>query len=80
MISGDIYNFTYILLIEDDPAVAESLRDGLARAGFDVLWKAGPGQGSQFYVRLAISASSSALVSGEGATSSSSDSAAAQRL
>jgi DNA-binding response OmpR family regulator len=29
-----------ILMIEDDPAVAQSLQDGLSRAGFEVIWKA----------------------------------------
>jgi DNA-binding response OmpR family regulator len=28
-----------ILIIEDDPAVAQSLQDGLVRAGFEVTWK-----------------------------------------
>jgi len=28
-----------ILMIEDDPAVAQSLQDGLSRAGFEVIWK-----------------------------------------
>jgi DNA-binding response OmpR family regulator len=31
---------THILLIEDDPAVAHSLRDGLQREGYAVTWKA----------------------------------------
>ncbi len=30
---------TRILLIEDDPAVASSLRDGLEREGYSVIWK-----------------------------------------
>ena len=32
-----------VLLIEDDPAVAQSLQDGLSRAGFEVIWKASGG-------------------------------------
>jgi DNA-binding response OmpR family regulator len=34
-----------ILVIEDDPAVAISLKEGLARAGFVVTWKASGGEG-----------------------------------
>ncbi len=34
-----------LLLIEDDPAVAESLRVGLAREGFDVAWKSTGAEG-----------------------------------
>jgi len=36
-----------ILIIEDDPAVAQSLQDGLSRAGFEVIWKASGGEGMQ---------------------------------
>ncbi|MEQ8676842.1 MAG: response regulator transcription factor [Aggregatilineales bacterium] len=31
---------TRILMIEDDPAVASSLREGLEREGYEVIWKA----------------------------------------
>jgi len=34
-----------ILLIEDDPAVARSLQDGLHRNGFQVTWKSSGGEG-----------------------------------
>ena len=34
-----------ILLIEDDPAVASSLQDGLTRDGYRVTWKASGGEG-----------------------------------
>jgi two-component system response regulator MtrA len=37
-----------ILLIEDDPAVAQSLQDGLSRAGFEVIWKASGAEGVAF--------------------------------
>ncbi len=33
-------NYRNILLIEDDPAVAHSLMDGLEQANFHVTWKA----------------------------------------
>jgi DNA-binding response OmpR family regulator len=36
---------TSILLIEDDPAVATSLRDGLEREGYEVIWKARGAEG-----------------------------------
>ncbi len=36
---------THILLIEDDPAVARSLRDGLERDGYAVTWKASGTEG-----------------------------------
>ena len=36
---------TRILLIEDDPAVAHSLRDGLEREGYQVTWKATGAEG-----------------------------------
>jgi DNA-binding response OmpR family regulator len=36
---------THILLIEDDPAVAHSLRDGLERDGYTVAWKETGGDG-----------------------------------
>jgi two-component system alkaline phosphatase synthesis response regulator PhoP len=37
-----------ILLIEDDPAVAHSLRDGLERAGYAVIWKPLGQEGVQY--------------------------------
>jgi DNA-binding response OmpR family regulator len=37
-------NETVILLIEDDPAIAESLSDGLRQAGYAVHWE-GTGSG-----------------------------------
>ena len=40
-----------ILLIEDDPAVARSLQDGLQRYGFQVDWKSSGGAGLE-YARL----------------------------
>lgn len=39
---------TQILLIEDDPAVARSLQDGLKREGYGVTWKARGGDGVQY--------------------------------
>ena len=38
---------TTILLIEDDPAVARSLRDGLEREGYTVVWKVSGAEGIQ---------------------------------
>jgi len=38
-------SFNDLLLIEDDTAVARSLKDGLERAGFRVTWKASGGEG-----------------------------------
>ncbi len=38
-------NSTHILLIEDDPAVARSLGEGLKREGYTVEWKARGGEG-----------------------------------
>ena len=38
---------TCILLIEDDPAVARSLQDGLERDGYAVTWKASGQEGIQ---------------------------------
>jgi DNA-binding response OmpR family regulator len=38
---------TSILLIEDDPAVARSLQDGLERDGYAVIWKASGQEGIQ---------------------------------
>ena len=35
-------------MIEDDPAVAQSLQDGLNRAGFEVIWKSNGTQGVTF--------------------------------
>jgi DNA-binding response OmpR family regulator len=37
-----------ILLIEDDPGVARGLQDGLARDGYNVIWKASGTAGVQF--------------------------------
>ncbi|HEY2980365.1 MAG TPA: response regulator transcription factor, partial [Anaerolineales bacterium] len=37
-----------ILIVEDDPAVAQSLRDGLAREGFAVTWKSTGADGNEF--------------------------------
>lgn len=37
-----------ILVIEDDPAVAQSLQDGLSRDGYAVTWKATGGDGISF--------------------------------
>jgi DNA-binding response OmpR family regulator len=37
-----------ILLIEDDPAVARSLQDGLQRNGFQVTWKSSGGEGLEY--------------------------------
>jgi DNA-binding response OmpR family regulator len=39
---------TQILLIEDDPAVAHSLQDGLERDGYEVVWKETGGAGLQY--------------------------------
>jgi two-component system response regulator VicR len=36
---------THLLLIEDDPAVARSLQDGLEREGYTVTWKASGAEG-----------------------------------
>jgi DNA-binding response OmpR family regulator len=38
----------HILLIEDDPAVARSLQDGLQRNGFQVTWKDNGGDGVEY--------------------------------
>jgi DNA-binding response OmpR family regulator len=38
----------HILVIEDDPAVARSLQDALAREGYAVTWKATGGEGLAF--------------------------------
>jgi DNA-binding response OmpR family regulator len=38
----------HLLLIEDDPAIARSLKDGLERDGFQVIWKATGGEGIEF--------------------------------
>jgi two-component system response regulator VicR len=38
---------THLLLVEDDPAVAHSLRDGLEREGYAVTWKASGAEGVQ---------------------------------
>jgi DNA-binding response OmpR family regulator len=37
-----------ILIIEDDPAVAQGLQEGLRRAGFEAVWKASGAAGSDF--------------------------------
>ena len=39
---------SHILLIEDDPAVARSLQDGLQRNGFQVTWKDNGGDGVEY--------------------------------
>jgi DNA-binding response OmpR family regulator len=39
---------TQILLIEDDPAVARSLQDGLERDGYEVIWKETGSAGVQY--------------------------------
>ncbi len=39
---------THILLIEDDPAVARSLQDGLEREGYHVAWKASGAEGVDY--------------------------------
>ncbi len=41
-------HLTHLLLIEDDPAVARSLRDGLEREGYTVTWKTTGSDGIQF--------------------------------
>lgn len=48
--SGGVVNHqsTQILLIEDDPAVAYSLRDGLERDGYGVTWKNSGQEGARF--------------------------------
>jgi DNA-binding response OmpR family regulator len=38
----------HILIIEDDPAVARGLQDGLTRDGYRVTWKARGGEGVDF--------------------------------
>jgi DNA-binding response OmpR family regulator len=38
----------FILVIEDDPAVASSLQDGLARDGYRVTWRASGGEGIRY--------------------------------
>ncbi len=43
-----------LLLIEDDPAVAQSLQAGLAQAGFDVTWKATGAAGVAFALQSAV--------------------------
>jgi DNA-binding response OmpR family regulator len=43
-------NHAKILLIEDDPAVAQSLSDGLTRAGFTVVWKSTGQAGVEYAV------------------------------
>jgi DNA-binding response OmpR family regulator len=37
-----------ILLIEDDPAIAASLKDGLERAGYEVIWESSGAEGVDF--------------------------------
>ncbi len=39
---------THILLIEDDPAVAQGLRAGLEREGYVVAWKASGNAGLEY--------------------------------
>ena len=43
--------YTHILLIEDDPAVARALQDGLERDGFRVTWKASGAEGIEFLLK-----------------------------
>jgi DNA-binding response OmpR family regulator len=43
-----------ILMIEDDPAVAQSLQDGLSRAGFEVIWKSSGTEGVIFAQQGAV--------------------------
>jgi DNA-binding response OmpR family regulator len=38
----------HILVVEDDPAVARSLQDGLAREGYAVTWKNTGGEGASY--------------------------------
>jgi len=38
----------HLLLVEDDPAVARSLCEGLEREGYAVTWKASGAQGVQY--------------------------------
>jgi len=44
-------SFNHILVIEDDTAVASSLKDGLERAGFHVTWKASGEEGLAFAIQ-----------------------------
>src|SRR5512145_2068260 len=37
-----------LLIVEDDPAVAQALQDGLAREGYKVTWKSEGGAGVAF--------------------------------
>jgi DNA-binding response OmpR family regulator len=46
-------NSALILVIEDDPAVAQGLLDGLSKAGFAVVWKASGAEGVAF-TQLAV--------------------------
>jgi DNA-binding response OmpR family regulator len=39
---------TTILIVEDDPAIAHSLRDGLERGGYHVAWKTGGAEGIDY--------------------------------
>jgi DNA-binding response OmpR family regulator len=39
---------THVLLVEDDPAIARGLRDGLGREGYTVTWKSSGSDGVQF--------------------------------
>jgi DNA-binding response OmpR family regulator len=43
-----------ILMIEDDPAVAQSLQDGLRQAGFEVIWKSTGAEGVIFAQQGAV--------------------------
>jgi DNA-binding response OmpR family regulator len=40
--------FNHLLVIEDDPAVARSLQDGLQRDGYNVAWKGGGEEGIRY--------------------------------
>ena len=43
-----------ILVIEDDPAVAQGLQEGLSRAGFEVIWKSSGAEGVRFAQQGAV--------------------------
>ncbi|NWF68551.1 MAG: response regulator transcription factor [Chloroflexi bacterium] len=43
-----MHQATHVLIIEDDPAVANGLQDGLQRDGYQVVWKNTGGEGVQY--------------------------------